>query len=337
MNAVSPAFAAALADRRDSLNERFALRRRAGAKIEPAAFVAHLQGAVGPLVELVHAKYSERTPAVLTALYDASLDLFAASLLGPEAKFPTIQRVWTELLPNAVALLAREPVALVGCLCNATFQIAGQRGANPDLWLDRMRSALPHCSSLVEAVDAGSVAAWQAGMPQYRGPAIAAAERLKPAPAAAALGITAEILRETVASLKADRWFRIGTSAAEVALVPVGQAGAFTGFGGPFSHPPKVSCSDGQLVATTDGISWRMIADGYGAWFQRMAATRTKPTPLPKDVSVDARGTVRWGKLTFAAPHLVEPSSIACDGETLAITIPTSHRIFLFARTARRE
>ena len=337
MAEVPPAVAALLAAHRDALNDRFAARRRAGVRIDPAAFLVHLRATVGPLLAAVHARYPERAPAVLTALYDASLDLFAASLLGPEAKLPAVGQVWAELLPNAVAVLAREPVSVVGCLCNATFQVAQQRGTRPDLWLDRMRAALPHCQSAADAVDAGVMAAWQAGMPQFRGPALSAAERLRPPLAAAALGLPPDELRDTIAALKGDRWFRIGGAAApSVALLPVGRAGAFTGFGGPFPRPPRVLCSEGSLVAATGDTRWRVVADGYGVWFHRVTATAAKPAPPPADVSVDAHGTVRWGRLTCPAPHLTDPTAIACDGETLAVTIPTSHHVFLFARTGRR-
>ena len=84
-------------------------RQRGGAKIDPPAFLGHVMQLVVPLLAEVHARFPERAAAVLVALYDASLDLFAAALLGPEPKVPVVLRVWTELLPNTVTLLAREP------------------------------------------------------------------------------------------------------------------------------------------------------------------------------------------------------------------------------------
>lgn len=333
----SSAFAALLDAQRDALNERFAARRRGGARIDPAAFLAHLRDTVGPLVTAVHARFPERAPAVFIALYDASLDLFAASLLGPEAKLPAMPQVWTELLPAAVGLLARDPLSLVGCLCNATYQVAQQRGTRPDLWLDRMKAALPHFQSVAELADAGVVVAWQAGMPQFRGPALVAAERMKPKLAAVALGLppvtTAETCREVVTSMKRDRWFRAGATPQEAALSPVGHAGAFTGFGGPFPRPPTVACSGGHLVASAGDARWRMVADAYGVWFRRVEETAGKPEPLPSDIAVDVKGTIRWGRMSHKAPHLAGHTGVACDGETLAVTIPTSHHVFLFART----
>lgn len=327
------AVAALLTDQRDSLNERFAARRRGGAKIEPTAFLAHVREAISPLVADVHSRLPERAPAVLSALYDASLDLFAASLLGAEAKLPAVQRVWAELLPAAVSLLAREPVSLVGCLCNAVFQVAQQRGTRPEQWLDRMKAALPHCSSVADVVEAGLVTAWQAGMPQYREPALAAAERMKPKLAAIALGLSGETPADAVTALKCDRWCRIGVTAPS-GLSPVGHEGAFTGFGGVFSHPPTVRTVGGKLVVSVgESGHWQMIADAFGVWFRRTEGLKIKAESLPADVTVDSSGTVKWGRAACKAPHLAGHTAAACDGETLAVTIPTSHHVFLFART----
>lgn len=337
MTDIPQAVIALLDAHRDALNDRFAARRRGGAKIDAAAFLAHVRDAVGPLVAAVHARLPERAPAVLVSLYDASLDLFAASLLGPESKLPAMPRVWAELLPNAVTLLAREPVSLVGCLCNALFQVAQQRGTRPEGWVERLKAALPHCTAITDVLDAGVVAAWQAGMPQFREPALAAAERMKSKLAAVALGLpddtTAEAVGDTIASLKRNRWFRVGSTAQPLGLSPVGHAGAFTGFGGPFPRPPSVGCVGGRLVASVGNAShWQMVADAYGVWFRRVEDIGSKPEALPEEVAVDAKGTVRWGKATFKAPHLAGHTGVACDGETLAVTIPTSHHVFLFAR-----
>ncbi len=324
------------ADQRESLNERYALRLRGGARIESAAFLTHLRESLAPVLMLVHARFPERTPAVLTALYDASLDLFTASLLGPGCKLPQLQWVWTDLLPGCVELLAREPTPVVGSLCNSLYQIAQQRGTKPELWLTRMQSVLPHCAALAEVIDAGLMIAWQSGMPQYRETALVAADRMKPAAAAITLGLAdTSALAATLDSLKQDRWHRVGFSESSApALLPVAQAGSFVGFGGLFTQPPRVCCADGRLMVTVeDTMHWEMIADSFGVWFRRSRAARIKPAAVPRNVSVDAEGTVHWGKLVRKAPHLAHASSVACDGVTLAVTIPTSHHLFLFALT----
>ena len=67
----------------------------------------HLCGTVNPLIGSVHAVLPERVRGVVVALYDVSLDLFAASLLGPEATLPFLERLWREVLPAAARSCAR--------------------------------------------------------------------------------------------------------------------------------------------------------------------------------------------------------------------------------------
>jgi hypothetical protein len=85
--------------------------------------------------------------------------------------------------------VAREPQQVAGCLCNAAFQIAQQRGARPEAWLARMQQVAPHCQSVAELLEVGKVAGWLAGMVQYRSAALAAAGSLRPSLAARVLGL----------------------------------------------------------------------------------------------------------------------------------------------------
>jgi hypothetical protein len=329
---VSPEFATLLEAKRESFNRRFEHRRRGGAPLDGAAFLSHLLEVVQPVVSAVASTFPERSAAVLDALYDASLDLFAEGLLGPGAKLPALREVWTELLPAGVPLLARDPVALTGCLCNAMYQVASQTGTQPTVWLERMKAALPKCQSSAEVVDAGVVAAWRAGMPQYREAALEAAERLKASIATEALGFPVS----HIPALKRDRWFHPDTHGLTpavpeaVALRRVGTVGGFTGFGGPFSRPPQVQTVGDVLFALAEERCWRIVADAFGVWFQRVPRNTAKPEGLPRGVAVKD-GTIRWGKASLPRPELAEFNSAACDGATLAVTIPTSHQVFLFA------
>src|SRR5688500_2149997 len=109
MDEIPEAIATLLESERDALNQRFKLRQAAGARIESAAFLKHVRHEIVPLAILVQTKFAERLRSLILALYDVSLDLFAASYLGPEAKSPWVGRVWRELLPSVPVLLAREP------------------------------------------------------------------------------------------------------------------------------------------------------------------------------------------------------------------------------------
>ena len=115
------------------------------------------------------------------------------------------------------------------------------------------------------------------------------------------------------------------------ALKAVGGAGSFIGFGGEFSRPPLVHAVGNRLFATDGKTNWELFADAYGSWLRRVAAAPKKEKKERASVEVDDKGTIRWEKRSLDQPHLASAASFACDGVTLAVTIPTSHHLFLFA------
>jgi hypothetical protein len=340
---LSPAFVDVLEAERDALNARYLLRVRSGAKIDGSALLIHLWESVAPLVDKVHEILPERTRIAMTALYDASLDLFAASLLGPQARLPVVQQVWTDLLPHAARLLARAPQQVAGSLCNAVFQVASQPGTRPAFWLARMAEIVPHCDSVSQLQEAGKVAAWQAGMVQFRRHALQAAGELPPALALRMLALpqslSAERLRNLLARLNEDPWLKadaaLESAPHAASLACVATVGAFSGFGGVFRRPPVVACAGERFLASDGGGEWQLFADAYGAWFRRVgeASARMGAASRHPDIKIDNSGTIHWGTFTLEQPHLARISSMGCDGTTLAVTIPTSHHVFLYSRT----
>lgn len=202
-----------------------------------------------------------------------------------------------------------------------------------------MRQIAPHCQSTSELFEAGKVAAWQAGMAQYRAAALAAADALRPPLATLTLGLPAETpasqLPAILARLRQHIWLTAKAAASgqvDATIAYVGTAGAFTGLGGLFLRPPLVS-SDGQQLLVTDGQShWELIADAFGAWFRREnAPAKAKKPTSQAGIAVERGGLIRWGKQSLAQPHLAQATSFATCGQTLAVTIPTSHHVFLFS------
>ncbi|HTN76622.1 MAG TPA: hypothetical protein VL096_15285, partial [Pirellulaceae bacterium] len=125
--------------------------------------------------------------------------------------------------------------------------------------------------------------------------------------------------------------------ATSVTLRCVALAGSFTGFGGLFARPPLVFVQAGRFITTDQQSTWEMLGDAYGVWFCRVGGAASSPPTRTNqaDVTIDRQGIIRWGKLSLSAPQLAATTSIACDGQTLAVTIPTSHHVFLYSRTER--
>ena len=112
---------------------------------------------------------------VLNAMFDVSLELFAAGLLGPRCKSRAMTQVWMALLPELTNLLMRDPRTVAAAMSNAAYQIDQTIAARTGEWIETMRRIGPKCQSVSELLDAGKVAAWRAGLPQYRQSAIAVA------------------------------------------------------------------------------------------------------------------------------------------------------------------
>jgi hypothetical protein len=202
-----------------------------------------------------------------------------------------------------------------------------------------MRQIAPECSSVTELMEAGTVAAWQAGMVQFRAPAIAAAGRLHPRVSSLALGITQSISTNELVCLLRDVqeqvWLTIDAARngrRRPGIAAVATAGAFTGFGGDFARPPLVGTDGRRLLATDGTCEWELLADAFGVWLRRIGSSAQRHSPPTGDrkAVVDRRGTIHWGAESLAQPHLAHAASFACIGQTLAVTIPTSHHIFLY-------
>jgi hypothetical protein len=341
---IHPAMAAVLEQDRESLNQRFQLRQRAGAKIDAMAFQRHLRTAVNELVGAVAAVHVERVRAVVNALFDVSLDLFSAGLLGPEARHPYVAAEWRDVLPQAVALLARDPVRVAGCASNAVDHLTAQAAGRPTEWIAVMGRLAPHCDGVPQWLAAGKVAAWQAGLVQYRSAALGIARELPSKTLALLFDVpndTAEAdMRQRLDRLESDRWYSPHTRPdAEQSLRVVRTTGGFRGFGGPCVRPPTVTLQGDRLLVSDGDTAWALLADAFGELWHRMPGSTASPTAgrhSPTTV-IDATGRVSWDGRQERFEELADASSFACDGQTLAVTLPTSHHLFLVARVDKGQ
>jgi len=330
--------AEALERGRGRYNGRFAAARKGGATVDGDSFLVHLGNAVAPVVEAVAAAMPERVDGVVNALFDVSLELFAASLLGPRSKSPAVGDVWTQLLPALTPLIMRNPKTVAAALSNAAYNLGRTRGARPGDWLAEMSRIGPACETVAELLDAGKVAAWRAGMPQYRKPAIATARNMRPALAAQLLEVPPDHVTQVLDRMLDDPWLtpRAALRNEPAAQRLVATVGAFRGFGGEFLRPPKVCSADGVLFVTSAGATWQLIYDCYGSLLLRHDRC-PHPQPCPADVRVSEDGVVQFGAGRASLPELAGASGFACDGHTIAVTVRTSHHVFLVARAAAPE
>ncbi len=337
---IHPALVEVLRADRETLNQRFTLRQRAGTRIDEEAFRVHLRTTVNELVNGVANVQPERVRAVVHSLFDVSLDLFAAGLLGPIPKHPHVRAAWQEVLPSAIRLLARDPTRIPGCLSNAVDHLAAHSSARPCEWIEQMRKLSPHCDSVYQWLDAGKVLAWRAGLVQYRPAALRLLREMPWRFAARCFDalddVTESDWHQWLDRLDTDCWLAAvnrQTASASRSLRIVRVTGGFRGFGGPCLRPPTVTSNEGSLFVTDGGETWQLLVDAFGTlWHRVPRASYKSKTPDVSKVTIDSGGRVAWDGKYQDFAELADASSFAFNGQTLAVTLPTSHHVFLVAQ-----
>jgi hypothetical protein len=330
MDPLTGPLADALRRNRQVFNAKFAAASKANTPIDPGEFQRFLAETLEPVVRNVASEFAERTDPVVDALFDLSLDLFRNNILGPAAKHPVIPSAWRTLLPRVAKLLTREPWRVAGSMTNALYNLSRTPGGRPNDWCNTDFSP---CQTIGDFLDCGLIVAWRCGMPQYRRMALEKASALAPRLAAHALGLPAttkpEGVETVIRNLANNPWLlpQHALQSGTRQLKFVAQAGAFLGFGGQFLLPPRVGLIEDHLVVTDGTATWHVHADVFNAVLLRSDAPFAHP--IANDAGILDDGTLQWKGLRRTFPELAHAFSIAATSDTAAITVPTSHHIFL--------
>jgi hypothetical protein len=134
--------------------------------------------------------------------------------------------------------------------------------------------------------------------------------------------------------LSANPWFDPARNANGASFQIVAQVGAFRGFGGLFSEPPRLCpAGDDFLVNSAEGY-WLLTADAFGATFHRASREEfnqaLKAPPLPPALRIE-KLRVTLNDRSWPLPLSGGVSSAAANATTLALTTPLSHTILLVA------
>ncbi len=327
-----PTLAQVLAANRGRYNAKFAEARHYQPKLEGEIFAELLRTLVAPIVE---ATAPEATETVTEALYDISLELLAQDFLGPNSRYPAIVSGWTHVLPKLARHLANQPRAMIGAVTNGIYNLSLTPGARPGAWMNDLLALGKVCEDTPTLLKAGQVCAWRAGLAHYRAGALALCKDLPPVVAHLALGLSADDsqpLDVLLGRLETDPWYRPGSNdiATEPQLKIVARVGAFRGFGGLFLVPPIVEpAGEGFLVTDGEG-TWLLMADAFGATFQRMSRPNTQP-PMETPFKINRSGTISGQRLIAPFPELAQSTSTAGNTHTFAVTVPYSHAVYLVA------
>jgi hypothetical protein len=337
---VSDAFAAVLRARRSEFNARFAEARRQNSGADPAAFGTFLETTADVVVQAVHRLRPDRVPEVAAVAYEVGLQLVSHRLAGPGARHDALDEAWRRILPAAASLVAEVPRTVLPAMSNAAHHLAAAPGARISGWIETLERLAPRCPDARTLLTLGQVAAWRAGLAHYRESALAVADTLPESLALAAVeareGACWPAVRDR---LRAEPWFDpsrpVESEPRSEALSVAATVGAFRGFGGLFTEPPRVRAVGEWLYVQSADEFWVLTADVFGATLHRVpvdaAASASLRLDLPPEVTVTRRG-VEWRGRVLDTHAFGDPTSVALTSTTLAVTCAAAHRVILVPR-----
>ncbi|MGH7294629.1 MAG: hypothetical protein ACRELB_06845 [Polyangiaceae bacterium] len=332
------ALAEALARGRSEYNAR---GRAAARAVEAHALLGALRGLEG-VVAAVQARDPAVVDRVVSALFDASLELVARAVIGPGARRPAVGQAWCALLEAAPGMLCADPRRVVAATANACSKVADVRGARLPDWAGTMASMAPLAPDVDTWLRAGTVAAWRSGLAHTRAGALAVAARLPADLAALAVGLDASTpaaaVERVLVSLRRDHWSWPPDVAAGVDRPPgirlVGRIGGFRGFvpDGRFLAPPTVGVRDGVFLVSDGDRAFELHADFFGATLVPVGPASVPP-PGRGSLTLAPGGEVRSGQLARSFPALARDVTWASTDSTLVAAQHVSHHVTMIARS----
>jgi hypothetical protein len=337
---VTGPLAEALARGRDVYNARAVAAKLAAAGEGPAV-MATLRSLEG-VVRAAHARDPAVVDTVVSALFDAVLELVPTGVLGPGARVPEVPAAWQGLLEGCPRMVCADPRRVVAAALNAVARLAACRGARPGDWVASMAALSERAADVDLWLKAGAVAAWRSGLAYARQGALDVAATLPADLAALAIGLEpttdAATMARVIERLRADPWawppHVVSGERPPPGIKLVAYVGGFRGFGaGPFISPPTVGLRDGGFLVTDGERLFELHADFFGA---TLLPVGPAPSGFARPsgrgaIVLEAGGVVRRGEARRELPGLAEVTSWASTDLTFVATRPCSHLITVLA------
>lgn len=325
-----------MASGRNDFNARFAYASKKYPDLNPVIFSEFLRTSMDPLVQAVNSVNPDRVAAVVSAAYDAALELVGLRFIGSGVHPNHIEQGWKRVFPKMASLIADAPTYLIAAINNALIHIASTPGAHPEKWIEILEGMAPECADAEILLKAGQVAAWRAGLAQYRTGALASADTIPEKFALTAVGAPlSQNWSSIYKKLLVDPWFDPSREQAGPPLLRVvAQVGNFRGYGGLFAEPPLVASSGEHFLVLSGESCWALSADKFGAVFHR-ASTEEFFEAQGKKASNPGfeiiLNEVTFNGMKCEVPGLVKCTSSAMNKTTIALTSAFSHSVILIA------
>jgi hypothetical protein len=335
-NHLPPVVVPLLAELRERLNAMFRQHLATGAKIDGQSWLRHVEQYIAPVVAAVHAVAPDRSKETLVHLYEIGLELSALGHFNVVGGSPRIIRLWRDAFPAIASVLSLNPRWVIGSLSNAVLSLSQLSGAKADAWLAMLTELGPRCQSVDQLLNLGKFLGWTSGFAHMRRLAIPIAAHLPVDLLRRPLGMPGDAaedsVRKLLIDLAGDPWADGRGNRGSLIVLEVLRCGNFRGLDGEFIDPPRSYLWDGGIHLTDGHRRWRLHADRFGYTLDRRGEDGAIPDPEKTDPSISADGQLRWGSSKTHRLDLARCTSQSFDGNTLAITIPTSYHVFLFAR-----
>lgn len=329
---VSAAFASALEVRRHDFNALAAEARRHFPGFDQAGFTHFLVEAADPVIQAVAEVAPECIPGVVSTVFEMGLGMVGQGLVDGSPRTLALTNAWATVMPCYAGLVARAPDEVLGMLSNAVLHLGALPGVSVQRWGRDMAALATQVVSIAHLRALGQVLGWRAGAAHYRQGAIAAADALPEALALAAFRATdSDSWRQLRANLVRDPWWR---TSADLEAVSMHSIGAFTGFGGMFSAPPRVFASDSCFLVRSGERDFVLHADAHGAILLPAEAQEVDAAAgAPEFVQYAVRGPeVFVGQQRIAVALPEDGLAVCVTGSAIAISSPYTHAILLVAR-----
>ena len=339
-----PAVIQVLKSGRNQFNAQLVEARHLYPALDQDAFRDFLQAEFSDLTRLI----AEQRPDVLTAftvlLYEISLRLAGQGLLMNNAYQLPIKKLWCDVLPCYINLLAQQPRALLSLLINAMLHLQKFRDVDVASWLLNLQRMAAHISSLDDVRFAGQLLAWRAGVVHFRegvlhiAPDFAEITRI-------ALQLPANTdINQWCANSLAKPWWTQGRVESDK---PVFQrnAGAFSGWGGDFSSTPIIKAADNGFWVNSGERYFLLLADKYGAVLHAATASEFEQATLhlgATDLGATERPVLMGNRLRIGQSDVIldlpatataTDIGLASNAHSFALTSPYSHSIQIWSRS----
>ena len=259
---LSPAFSQLLSDRREQFNARVAAARVRNPSFDLAAFTAFLEGQGDPLLAKALAEKEGNGAALIDAIFDAAIVLTEQRWVGTGARAQTVNRLWSDVMPQFARAVGGQPKATIAALINATIKVSQEPGLDIEQWLSWLGSYATKTRTVDEARHLIVICTWRSGSAHMRDAALAAASKLSPEVACAVIGAGCETDWQTISGhFATHHWWAPGAKGVSDGH----RVGAFIGFGGALPEPPTLHVANDMFIARSGGQEFVVFADAYGA------------------------------------------------------------------------